>query len=453
MTLAALPSAPEAEAALLGTMLMFPNASRIAIEEGASADDFYNERHRMIFNAMQALYSENIGVDPTTVATRLQEEGTFEKIGGNNTLTTLMNAAVTSANTKNYVEALKSKTLTRRMIEAAREISAAGLEGVTDINDYLDNAEKAVLGVSRSRQTGEFHTSPELMTTVIDRIHKLSSQNNTVVGIRTGFEALDRVTHGFQRGDLIILAARPSMGKTAVALNLALNVASYQPQEAVAIFSLEMSAESLAMRLLSARSRVAGDYLRTGHGLTTDHWNRINEAGDNLSSTKIFIDDKSAIKVPEIFSKCRRLKNEHGLSLILIDYIQLISGNFSGRGEVNRQQEVSDISRSLKALARELDVPVIALSQLSRNVESREDKKPQLSDLRESGAIEQDADIVMLLFRKSYYDAEAKQEAENTGSEELEINIAKHRNGATRRINLAFEANTNALMNIERHAE
>ncbi len=451
MTLAALPSAPEAEAALLGTMLMFSNASRIAIEEGASQDDFYNERYRLIFKAMEALYTENISVDPASVATRLQEEGTFDKVGGNNTLTSLMNAAVTSANTKKYVETLKAKTLTRRMIEAGREISAAGLEGVTNINDYLDNAERAVLDVSRSRQTGEFHSSPELMNTVIDRIHKLSSQNNTIVGIRTGFDALDRVTHGFQRGDLIILAARPSMGKTAVALNLALNVAAYQPQEAVAIFSLEMSAESLATRLLSARSRVAGDYLRTGHGLTTDHWNRINEAGDNLSGTKIFIDDKSSIKVSEIFSKCRRLKNEHGLSMILIDYIQLISGNSTGR-DVNRQQEVSDISRSLKALARELDVPVIALSQLSRNVESREDKKPQLSDLRESGAIEQDADIVMLLFRKSYYDAEAKEEAEKTGTEELEINIAKHRNGATRRIQLAFEATTNALMNIERHA-
>ncbi len=453
MSLAALPSAPEAEAALLGTMLVYQGASRLAIEEGLSENDFYNERYRMIFSAMQALSTENITVDPTSVATRLQAAGNFEKIGGTEALMQLMNAAVTSANTKVYVNILKEKTLTRAMIEAGRTIAAQGMEGVTDIDDYLDGSEKAVLNVSRSRQAGEFHTTPALMNEVIDQIHRMSSQNSDIVGVKTGFRDLDRTTHGFQRGDLIILAARPSMGKTAVALNLAMNVAGYQKDEAVAIFSLEMSAESLAMRLLSAKSRVEGDCLRTGRNISNDYWNRINEAGDTLSNTKIYIDDKSSIKVPEIFSKCRRLKNEQGLALILIDYIQLITGNSGGRGEVNRQQEVSEISRSLKALARELDVPVIALSQLSRNVESREDKKPQLSDLRESGAIEQDADIVMLLFRKSYYDSEAKEEAERTGSEELEINIAKHRNGATRRITLAFEANTNALMNIERHAE
>ena len=453
MSLPALPSAPEAEAALLGTMLVYEGASRTAIEEGLSEDDFYSERCRLIFRAMEALSAAGITVDPTSVRNRLQEQGNYEKIGGNPTLTELMEAAVTSANTKAYVGILKDKKLTRAMIEAGRTIVGEGLSGVEDINDYLDAAEKAVLNVSRSRQTGEFHTTPVLMNEVIDQIHRMSNQNSDIVGVRTGFRDLDRITHGFQRGDLIILAARPSMGKTAVALNLAMNVAGYQKDEAVAIFSLEMSAESLAMRLLSAKSRVEGDCLRTGRNISNDYWNRINEASDALSSTKIFIDDKSSVKVPEIFSKCRRLKNEHGLSLILIDYIQLITGSGSGRSEVNRQQEVSEISRSLKSLARELDVPVIALSQLSRNVESREDKKPQLSDLRESGAIEQDADIVMLLFRKSYYDQEAKQEAENTGSEELEINIAKHRNGATRRINLAFEASTNALMNIERHAE
>ena len=309
-----------------------------------------------------------------------------------------------------------------------------------------------MLDISRNRRTTEFRDRHELFNSVVEQIHRYSDQGSDVTGIRTGFRDLDRLTHGFQRGDLIILAARPSMGKTAVALNLAMNAASCQPNEAVAIFSLEMSAESLAMRLLSARSRVPGDALRTGHLQGNDDWNRLNEASANLKKTKIFIDDKSAIKVAEIFSKCRRLKNEHGLSMVLIDYIQLITGNGGGRGEVNRQQEVSEISRSLKALARELEVPVIALSQLSRNVESREDKRPQLSDLRESGAIEQDADIVMLLFRKSYYDDEAKQEAENTGSEELEINVAKHRNGATRRIYLAFEPKTNALMSIERNA-
>ncbi|MBR4455510.1 MAG: replicative DNA helicase [Solobacterium sp.] len=453
MPVAALPSAVEAEGALLGTMLVYTGASRIAIEEGLSEDDFYNEQYRMIFHAVESLSLDSITVDPVSVTTRLQDQGNFEKIGGNAMLVQLMASAVTSANTKAYVTILKEKALTRAMIEAGRTIAAAGMEGVENVDDYLDESEKSVLNVSRSRQAGEFHTTPELMNEVIDQIHRLSVQKTDVVGVRTGFTDLDHTTHGFQRGDLIILAARPSMGKTAVALNLAMNVAGYQNNEAVAIFSLEMSAESLAMRLLSAKSRVAGDSLRTGRNLDNEKWNRISEASDTLSNVKIFIDDKSSVKVSEIFSKCRRLKNEHGLALVLIDYIQLIQGSSSGRSEVNRQQEVSEISRSLKSLARELDVPVIALSQLSRNVESREDKKPQLSDLRESGAIEQDADIVMLLFRKSYYDSDAKEEAERTGSEELEINIAKHRNGATRRINLAFEANTNALMNIERHAE
>jgi len=452
MPLPSLPSAPEAEASLLGTMMIYDAASKTAIEEGISADDFFSENNRLIFLAIKSLNDEGAVIDPTSISTRLKDRGDFDKIGGNAALTTLMEYAVTSANTKMYVTILKDKAITRRMIETARKISTEGMEGVIDVNSFLDEAEKAVLDISRNRRTTEFRDRHELFNSVVEQIHRYSDQGSDITGIRTGFRDLDRLTHGFQRGDLVILAARPSMGKTAVALNLAMNAASCQPDEAVAIFSLEMSAESLAMRLLSARSRVPGDALRTGHLQGNDDWNRLNEASANLKKTKIYIDDKSAIKVAEIFSKCRRLKNEQGLAMVLIDYIQLITGNSGGRGEVNRQQEVSEISRSLKALARELEVPVIALSQLSRNVESREDKRPQLSDLRESGAIEQDADIVMLLYRKSYYSDEAKEEAEKTGSEELEINVAKHRNGATRRIYLAFEPKTNALMSIERNA-
>ncbi|MBO7703562.1 MAG: replicative DNA helicase [Solobacterium sp.] len=452
MPLPGLPSAPEAEASLLGTMMLYDSSSKTAIEEGLSEEDFFSENNRRIFLAIESLNQDGAVIDPTAIATRLKDRGDFEKVGGTAALTTLMEYAVTSANTRNYVSILKDKTVMRKLIEAARKISSDGMSGVSDVNDFLDSAEKAVLDISRSRRTTEFRDRYELFNTVIEQIHRYSDQGTDITGIRTGFRDLDRLTHGFQRGDLVILAARPSMGKTAVALNLAMNAATYQ-DGAVAIFSLEMSAESLAMRLLSAKSRVEGDKLRTGNLQGNDDWNRLNEASTALKKTKIYIDDKSAVKVAEIFSKCRRLKNEQGLSLVLIDYIQLITGGSSGRGDVSRQQEVSDISRGLKALARELDVPVIALSQLSRNVESREDKKPQLSDLRESGAIEQDADIVMLLYRKSYYDDEAKQEAEQTGSEELEINVAKHRNGATRRIYLAFEAKTNALMSIERHAE
>ncbi|MBR2675351.1 MAG: replicative DNA helicase [Solobacterium sp.] len=452
MPLPSLPSAPEAEVSLLGTMMLYDSATKTAIEEGLSADDFFVENNRLIFLAVKSLADEGTPVDPTAVSTRLKDRGDFDRVGGNTALTDLMQSAVTSANTRMYVSILKDKAITRKMIEAGRKISSDGMEGVSDVNDFLDQAEKAVLDISRSRRTTEFRDRHELFNSVVDMIHRYSDQGSDITGIRTGFRDLDHLTHGFQRGDLVILAARPSMGKTAVALNLAMNAASIQTDGAVAIFSLEMSAESLAMRLLSARSRLPGDVLRTGRLQNNEEWNGLNEASANLKKTKIYIDDKSTIKVAEIFSKCRRLKNEQGLNMVLIDYIQLITGNSGGRGDISRQQEVSDISRSLKALARELEVPVIALSQLSRNVESREDKRPQLSDLRESGAIEQDADIVMLLYRKSYYSDEAKEEAERTGSEELEINVAKHRNGATRRIYLAFEPRTNALMSIERNA-
>ena len=276
---------------------------------------------------------------------------------------------------------------------------------------------------------------------MLKTIRAASQNSSEITGLKTGFNDFDRITHGLQCGDMIVLAARPSMGKTAVALNLAMNVALIpQAQKgAIAIFSLEMGAEQLAMRLLSAKSHIQGDKLKTGR-LT-------NEASAELKASNIYIDDMAGIKIPEIFSKCRRLQAEHGLNMVMIDYIQLISGP-SDRTGVNRQQEVSDISRSLKALARELNVPVVALSQLSRSVEAREDKRPMLSDLRESGAIEQDADIVMMLYRESYYNEEAKEQARESGTERLEINLAKHRNGATGRVYVAFEADTNALYNI-----
>ncbi len=441
-----MPSAPEAEAALLGTMMVYPGAARIAFEEGLSEEDFFVEANRRIFAAASSLYQTGMPVDITTVATRLSDMGFLEKSGGLGYLTGLTDAAVTSASTKDYVTLIRDKAVVRAMIEAAEGVSAAGFSGVTDVNDYLDSSEKKILDISRNRKTAEFKASGPLMNDVLESIRKMSDNRSDITGKKTGFTELDHTLHGLQTGDLIILAARPSMGKTAVALNLALNVATYQPDDAVAIFSLEMAAEQLAMRLLSARSRIQGDKLKTGR-LTNDDWNRVNEAAGELSASGIYIDDTPGVKVPEIFSKCRRLQAEHGLSLILIDYIQLITGSGNKPGE-SRQQEVSDISRSLKALARELHVPVIALSQLSRSVEARESKHPMLSDLRESGAIEQDADVVMLLYRESYYNQEAKDEAEKTGNERLEINIAKHRNGATRKVYLAFEGATNALYNI-----
>ena len=304
-----------------------------------------------------------------------------------------------------------------------------------------DMAEKQILDVTRRRKTTDFKSSNEVVNEVIENIHKMSAQKSGVTGVATGYRDLDNTTNGFQRGDLIILAARPSMGKTAFALNVAMQIAQLNHQ-AAAIFSLEMPAEQLISRMLSAKSRVPGGQLRTGF-LNNNEWNQLNEAAADLKATKIFIDDSPNVRVSEIHSKCRKLQAEHGLAVILIDYIQLITG--SGRNPDNRQQEVSEISRGLKGLARELQVPVIALSQLSRSVEKREDKRPMLSDLRESGALEQDADIVMFLYRDEYYQREKSEE----GTEKTEINIAKHRNGPTRQIELAFERNINAFYNYE----
>mgnify|MGYP002518778540 CR=1 FL=1 len=442
-----LPSAPEAEASLLGTMLVYPSSTRIAMEEGLSEEDFFVEANRKIFAVASELYNSGEQIDITTVFTRLNDKKLLNETGGIEYLTKLSDAAVTSYNTKSYVELIRDKAIARKMIEAAEKISEEGFENSSDIDEYLDESERLILDISRNRKTAEFRSPTDVMNAVMQQVQMMSENRSDITGYKTGFVELDHTLHGFQKGDLVILAARPAMGKTAVALNLAMNVANYNPSGAVAIFSLEMPAEQLGMRLLSARSHVAGDKIKTGR-LGNEDWNAVNEAAADLSKLPVYIDDTSTIKIPEIFSKCRRLQAEHGLNLVLIDYIQLITGS-SKRSSESRQQEVSDISRSLKGLARELKVPVIALSQLSRTVEQRENKRPMLSDLRESGAIEQDADIVMMLYRDAYYNEESKEKANETGSERLEINIAKHRNGATKTVNVAFEGATNALYNIQ----
>ncbi|MBQ6452075.1 MAG: replicative DNA helicase [Solobacterium sp.] len=441
-----MPSAVEAEASLLGTMMVFRNATRTAMDEGITADDFYVEANRRIFLAIESLYREGATVDMTTTATRLRDNGHLESVGGIPYLTALTESAITSANTKSYVEMIRDKALLRKLIDTAGKIIEDSTAGQPNVNDYLDEVEKSILEISHGRRAGEFKQPAEVLNQIVDNIHRMEENNSDVTGLATGYTEFDRRTLGLQKGDMIVLAARPSMGKTAVALNLALRVAERNRDKAVAIFSLEMGAEQLMMRLLSMKSRVESDHLRKGQ-LSNAEWNAVNEAVSDLKTLKIFIDDTSQIRMSEIFGKCRRLQNEQGISAIFLDYIQLVSG--SGRSaSANRQPEVSEISRDLKALAREFNVPVIALSQLSRNVESHEDKKPLLSDLRESGAIEQDADIVLMLFREAYYNNEAKARADETGSEMIEINIAKHRNGATGRFNLAFEAKTNTCLNV-----
>ena len=441
-----MPSALDAEASLLGTMLLY-GATQTAIEEGLEEEDFYNEVNQKIFRGIRDLYDHGQHVDLTTVTTWLTDMNMLEAVGGSMYLTELTEAAITSAMTRTYVKLVHDKAIMRRMIRAAEQIAADGYEGQTDIDQYLDECEKSVLSVSRDRKAGEFKKSADLMNDAVATIRMMEANHSDVTGLRTGFVDLDHMTHGLQNGDLIILAARPSIGKTAVALNLAEHVASTNPRGAVAIFSLEMTAEQLSMRFLSMKSKVESGKLRTGR-LRQDEWNQVTEAASDLKAEKIYIDDKPGIKVSEIFSKCRRLKNEVGLSLILIDYLQLIEGS-GKRSSDNRQQEISEISRNLKGLAREMEVPVIALSQLSRSVEQRENKRPILSDLRESGSIEQDADIVMMLYRESYYDDKLKEAVKESGTERLEINIAKQRNGAIGRIFLGFEAATNALFTIQ----
>lgn len=436
-----MPSSVDAEQALLGSFLIYPSSVRIASEEGLRSDEFFLEAHRKIYNVIEALSNEGKPVDAASVASRLSDLGQLSSVGGLEYIMQLADSSVTSASSKYYIELIQSKALLRALIETAQSIAEDGMQNQAELETVMDEAEKRILDVTRRRKTGDFKSSSEVVNTVIENIHKMSTQKSGVTGVATGYRDLDNTTNGFQRGDLIILAARPSMGKTAFALNVAMQIAQLNHQ-AAAIFSLEMPAEQLISRMLSAKSRVPGGQLRTGF-LNNNEWNQLNEAAADLKATKIFIDDSPNIRVSEIYSKCRKLQSEHGLAVILIDYIQLITG--SGRSGDNRQQEVSEISRGLKGLARELQVPVIALSQLSRLVERREDKRPMLSDLRESGALEQDADIVMFLYRNEYYQREKSEE----GTEKTEINIAKHRNGPTRTIELAFERNINAFYNYE----
>ena len=440
-----LPNNIEAEQALLGSMLVYPNSIRIVIETGLESRDFYVDAHRTIYQSFVKLNEQGKAVDATMITSYLMDTGQIGQIGGPEYILKLADTATTSANMKHYVELIQSKATLRNLIESAHQIIENTYDGQAEMDILMEEAERTILNVTRSRKVSEFRNSPDVIKAVLERIEQMSKSKSRITGMKTGYQDLDNTTSGFQRGDLIILAARPSMGKTALALNIGMGIAKNMSLPA-AIFSLEMPAEQLMMRMLSAESRVDGYNLRTGF-LKEEEKNKLNEAAFRLRQSQIFIDDSPTIRVAEIFSKCRKLQAEHGLGVIIIDYIQLIS---SFDKSENRQQQVSEISRNLKALARELNVPVIALSQLSRAAEQREGKRPMLSDLRESGAIEQDADLVLLLYRDSYYDrfkGEEKLEQQapvaDDDNEEVELNIAKHRNGATKVVKLAFSRKVN----------
>lgn len=431
----------EAERSLLGSMLISKEACADVINL-ATPSDFYIDSHRILFEAMLALESQRKPIDVTTMTSYLLDKKQLDKVGGVEYLLQLSESVPTTAHCQYYLNILNEKSLLRRLISQATQIIDGAYGEIEDINDFINDAEKNFLNVTRDRNAGEFKSVQDVIQNVTDRLVMLQQSGGNISGVKTKYYELDRITSGLQKGDLIILAARPSVGKTAFALNIGFNV-SEKSDEAVAIFSLEMPAEQLIQRIICAAGSINSESIRNG-SILKENSDRYYAAADKVSKCNLYIDDTPGIKVGEIAAKCRRLKQEHGLKLVIIDYLQLISGSSNSRE--SRQQEVSDISRQLKGIARELEVPVIALSQLSRSVEQRTDKRPVLSDLRESGAIEQDADIVSFIHREDYQNPEKEKETQGA----TDIIIAKHRNGATGDVRLVFLKNYSKFANPAR---
>lgn len=427
----------EAEQAVLGAILLEAEALITSMER-LRAEDFYSVSHQRIFEVMVALGEDGEPIDLVTLTARLQDLGQLEEVGGVSYLAKLAGAVPTAANVEYYAQIVEEKSMLRRLIRTATQIVSSGYATEDDVGVLLGDAERRIMELSQNRSSSGFISIRDVLMEVFERVEFLYNHRGGTTGIPSGFVDLDKMTAGFQRNDLIILAARPSVGKTAFALNVAQNVA-VRAGESVAIFSLEMSAAQLVQRMVCAESNVDATRMRTGE-LKGDDWEKLSMAIGSLSEAQIYIDDTPGITVADIRAKCRRLKKEKGLGMILIDYLQLIQGR--GKAGENRQQEVSEISRTLKMIARELEVPVIALSQLSRGVEQRQDKRPMMSDLRESGSIEQDADIVAFLYRDDYYDKES--EKKNI----IEIIIAKQRNGPVGTVELVFLKQFNKFVNL-----
>lgn len=436
-----IPYSKEAEESLLGNIMLYPDAIRKASEAGIMPEDFYLSRHQVIYNIMASMYENKEAIDTVSLSNKLRDFGLYDKTGGIETLMDLTSATVSATNTDSYITIIKNKSLARKLIKIGQEISDDAYNGQNGISDMLEAAELKITDVTRSNLSSNYKTADEVFANAIKHIEKIQEAGSTITGVRTLYKDLDIRTAGFQRGDLIIIGARPSMGKTALALNIAANAAQVNPG-AILIFSLEMPEEQLAMRMLAAKAKVPIQKQKTGD-LTNSEWSSLNEASQYFRNQKIFIDDTPGIKISEMLSRARKIDQDVGLTLIIIDYIQLIQA--AGKSE-SRQLEVAEISRKLKAMARELNVPVIALSQLSRQVERRDDKRPSLSDIRESGAIEADADLVMFLYREGYYNREVNQEDTR---EDVEIIIAKHRNGPTGEFKLAFEKDINCFYGIK----
>ena len=434
-----LPHSIEAEQSVIGSMIMDREAITVA-SEIISGDDFYNRQYGVVFDTMVELNDEGRPVDLVTLQDRLKEKDVPPEVSSLEFIRDLITAVPTSANIKYYAGIVAEKSTLRKLIRLNEEIANTCYVGKENLEVILEDTEKRVFELVQKRNTGEFVPIRQVVMNAMDKIEKASKSNGNVTGIATGFIDLDYRTAGMQPSDLILVAARPSMGKTAFVLNIAQYVA-FKLNQTVAIFSLEMSKEQLVNRLFSLESKVDSQHLRTGN-LSDAEWEKLIESAGVIGKSNLIIDDTPGISISELRSKCRKYKLEHDLKIIIIDYLQLMSG--SGRGSDSRQQEISDISRSLKALARELNVPVVALSQLSRAVEQRPDHRPMLSDLRESGAIEQDADVVMFIYRDDYYN----KDTEKKGI--AEIIIAKHRNGATGDVRLAWLPDFTKFANLQK---
>lgn len=423
-----LPHSVEAEQSVIGSMLMDREAI-IAASEIITGADFYQHQYGVMFESMVELFNEGKPVDLVTLQNRLREKDVPPEVSSLDFVRDIMTSVPTSVNVKSYANIVREKAVLRRLIKVNEEIENLCYGGRDKLEDILAHTEKSVFDLLQSRGGGEFVPIRQVALNVLEKIEAASKSNSTVTGIPTGFIDLDYRTSGFQPSDFILIAARPSMGKTAFVLNVVEHVAVKKGLPCM-VFSLEMSKEQLVNRMLSMESNVDSQKLRTGT-LTDSDWDAVVEGIGTIGSSKLIIDDTPGISISELRSKCRKVKLEYGLSLVIIDYLQLMSGS-GGRSSDSRQQEISDISRSLKALARELQVPVIALSQLSRAVEQRPEHRPMLSDLRESGAIEQDADVVMFLYRDDYYNPDTEKKGI------AEVIIAKQRNGPIGTVRLAW---------------
>jgi replicative DNA helicase len=436
------PQNVDAEQMLLASLMAAPaNAAEAAALVGA--DDFYKESHRRIYAAIVDLFMAGEPIEPLTVVEQLTKSGDVEAVGGRMGVLEVMDSPYIAASYRTYAEIVRDTATQRRLLQVGQRIEAIVAQREGETSEMLQNAEDLIFQLSQKRVRGDFKGAHDLVVESMERLVAASERGSEITGLATGYSDFDRLTGGLRPANLVVVAGRPSMGKTALALGIAEH-AALADQRSVAIFSLEMSSDELIQRLLCSAAMVDASRLRTGR-LSQDDWPRVSHAADRLSNAKVFIDDSEGMTVGEMRTKARRLKSREGLDLVIVDYIQLMEGP-RGRRDENRVQELSSISRSLKMMARDLGVPIICISQLNRAPEARNDKRPLLSDLRESGAIEQDADLVLMIYRDDYYN----EDSEEKGI--AEVNIVKHRNGPTDRVRLTFMGTYAKFGNLARES-